>query len=42
MEDHAYQVQCILANKLDAYSGRGNQYIDDNIKEIQKLYKDRE
>ena len=42
MEDHAYQVQCILANKLDAYSGRGNQYIDDNIKEIQKIYKDRE
>ena len=31
-----------MANKLDAYSGRGNQYIDDNIKEIQKLYKDRE
>ena len=42
MEDHAYQVQCMLANELDAYSGWGNQYIDDNIKEIQKLYKDRE
>ncbi len=42
MEDHAYQVQYMLANELDAYSGQGNQYIDDNIKEIQKLYKDRE
>jgi len=27
---------------LDAYSGRGNQYIDDNIKEIQELYKNME
>ena len=42
IEDHAYQVQCILANELDAYSRWENQYIDDNIKEIQELYKDRE
>ena len=27
---------------MDAYSGRGNQYIDDNIKEIQELYKNME
>jgi len=42
MEDYAYQVQCMLADELDAYSGQGNQYIDDNIKEIQELYKNRE
>ena len=41
-EDCAYQVQCMLADELDAYSGWGNQYMDDNIKEIQELYKDRE
>ena len=27
---------------MDAYSGRENQYVDDNIKEIQELYKDME
>ena len=32
----------MLANKLDAYSKRGNQYMNDNIKEIQELYKDME
>ena len=42
MEDHAYQVQHMLADKLDAYSGWGNQYINNNIKEIQELYKNRE
>jgi len=42
MEDYAYQVQCILADELDVYSGWGNQYINDNIKEIQELYNDRE
>ena len=26
----------------NTYSGRGNQYVDDNIREIQNLYKDRE
>jgi len=31
----------ILANELDAYSGQRNQYMDDNIREIQDLYKDR-
>jgi len=39
MEDQVYQIQRMLADKLDAYSGRGNQYVDDNIKEIQELYK---
>jgi len=42
MEDHAYQVQHMLADELNAYSGQGNQYMNDNIKEIQELYKDRE
>ena len=39
MEDCAYYVQRILADELDAYRGRENKYIDDNIQEIQKLYK---
>ena len=42
IEDQAYQIQHILANKLDNYKEWGNQYIDDNIQEIQELYKDRE
>ena len=32
----------MLANELDAYSKRGNQYMNDNIKKIQELYKDME
>jgi len=31
-----------LADKLDAYSGRGNQYVNNNIKKAQELYKDME
>ena len=31
----------ILADELDTYSGQINQYMDDNIREIQDLYKDR-
>jgi len=34
IEDRVYQIQRMLADELDAYSGRGNQYVDDNIKEI--------
>ena len=30
----------MLANELDVYKEQGNQYIDDNIQEIQELYKD--
>jgi len=40
MEDWLYQIQRRLADKLDAYSGRENQYMDDNIKKVQELYKD--
>ena len=32
----------MLANKLDTYKEWGNKYIDDNIREIQDLYKDEE
>ena len=31
----------MLANELDAYKGRGNKYVEDNIKEIQELYMSR-
>jgi len=31
-----------LANELDIYKGKGNQYMDDNIQEIQELYKNEE
>jgi len=31
----------MLADELDAYSGQRNQYVDNNIREIQDLYKDR-
>jgi len=42
MEDWVYQIQRMLADKLDKYSRRENQYVDNNIKEIQELYKDME
>ena len=32
----------MLANKLDAYREKENQYMDDNIQEIQELYKNEE
>ena len=42
MENRTYQIQRILANKLNTYKGKENKYIDDNIKEIQELYKIKE
>ena len=30
----------MLSDKLDAYKGRGNKYVDNNIQKIQKLYKE--
>jgi len=30
----------MLADKLDAYKGRGNAYVNDNIREIQDLFKE--
>jgi len=32
----------MLANKLDAYKGKENVYMDDNIQEIQELFKEEE
>jgi len=42
MDEWAFQIQRMLADKLDHYKGRGNRYIDDNIQEIQELYVDEE
>ena len=38
MDKRAFQIQRMLANELDCYKGRGNDYVDMNIKEIQELY----
>jgi len=35
-------VQRMLANELDHYKGKGNSYVDSNIKEIQELYMEEE
>ena len=32
----------MLADKLDTYRERGNSYVDNNIQEIQELYKNKE
>ena len=40
IENRAYQVQRLLVDELDKYKGRGNNYVNKNIKEIQELYKD--
>ena len=42
MENWMYQIQRMLADKLDAYKGKCNKYVEDNINEIQKLYKEKE
>jgi len=42
IEDQTFQIQRILANKLDRYKERGNSYVDDHIQEIQELYKKEE
>jgi len=42
MDDKAFQVQRMLANELDHYKGKDNDYMDSNIKEIQKLYMEEE
>jgi len=42
IEDWAYQIQRMLANKLNTYKEQENKYMDDNIKEIQDLYRDEE
>ena len=42
MENWIFQIQWMLADKLDAYKGKGNIYMDNNIWEIQDLYKEEE
>jgi len=42
MDKWAFQIQRILAGKLDHYKGKGNRYVDNNIQEIQELYVDEE
>jgi len=42
MEDRVYQIQRMLADELDAYSKQENQYVDNNIRKIQDLYKNKE
>ena len=38
MDKWAFQIQRILADKLDWYKEKGNKYVDENIREIQDLY----
>jgi len=38
MDERAFQIQRMLADELDHYKGKGNDYVDGNIKEIQELY----
>jgi len=42
MDDRAFQIQRRLADELNQYKGKGNKYVDDNIKEIQEIYMDEE
>jgi len=42
MDKRSFQVQRMLADELDAYKGKNNKYVEDNIKEIQELYRDEE
>jgi len=42
MDERAFQVQRMLADELDHYKGKGNKYVDGNIKEIQELYMNEE
>jgi len=42
MDKRAFQIQRMLADELDSYKGRGNDYVDTNIKEIQELYMEEE
>jgi len=40
IENRVFQIQQMLADKLNTYKGRGNVYMDNNIQEIQKLFKE--
>jgi len=42
MENRVYQIQQILADELNEYKERGNKYVNNNIEEIQELYRNEE
>ena len=42
MDERAFQIQRMLADELDQYKGKDNKYVEDNIKEIQELYMNKE
>ena len=42
IDDRAFQIQRRLADELDRYKGKGNSYVETNIREIQELYMDEE
>jgi len=42
MDKRAFQIQRMLANEMDCYKEKGNEYMDNNIKEIQELYMEEE
>ena len=42
MENWVYQIQRMLADKLDIYRGKINSYVNNNIWEIQELYREKE
>ena len=42
MDERVFQIQRMLANKLDHCKKRGNIYMNNNIREIQELYIDEE
>ena len=38
MDNQALEIQRMLADELDQYKGKGNDYVEGNIQEIQELY----
>ena len=42
IENRVFQIQWMLADELDTYKERGNIYVNDNIQEIQDLFKEEE
>ena len=42
MNEQIFQIQRMLADEMNWYKGKSNKYVDDNIQEIQELYKKEE
>ena len=38
MDNRVFQIQRMLADELDQYKGKGNRYVEENIRKIQELY----